>query len=66
MPFSALSLASFGYIAGSGGIQITGAGSLVNKNCKITGGDVVHDQPGRLFYIDGLLCSYSTIDGFIK
>lgn len=67
MARTSVSLSSFGYIAGSGGgIQIVGSGVLVNKICKITGGDVVRDRAGRLFYIQGILKSYSEIDGFLK
>lgn len=63
-PFSSLSLATFGYTTSRA--NVVGDGSLINNICIISGGNVVRDHLGRLFYIDGLLCSYSIIDGFIQ
>ena len=66
MARTSVSISSFGYIGGTGGVQIRGSGTCINRKCKITGGNIVREQPGRLFYIEGLLCSYSVIEGVIK
>ena len=62
---NSLTIASFGYIAGSEPSGISGSGSIILSNLYITGTNIDYIPSGRLFYIEGLLLSESEIGGLL-